>query len=111
MTLIQGQVVWTPSERERLEPQLARYLAWLQEERGIAFADYDAVFRWSIEDLEAFWASVWDYYGIRAHTPFERVLGAREMPGAEWFPGATLNYAEHMLGGDDDQGSVAVVAH
>ena len=59
----------------------------------------------------AFWASIWDYFEIRAHVPYERVLGAREMPGAEWFPGARLNFAEHMLGRDEDVDRVAVVAH
>ena len=46
--------------------------------------------------------SIWDFFEIRAHTPYERVLGSREMPGAEWFPGARLNFAEHMLGRDED---------
>ena len=55
-------------------------------------------------------ASIWDYFGVRAHTPYERVLGSREMPGAEWFPGAPLNFAEHMLGRDDDLDSVALIA-
>ena len=60
--------------------------------------------------LEGFWGAVWDFFGVRAHAPYERVLGAREMPGAEWFPGARLNYAEHALGTDEDTDRVAVVA-
>ena len=55
-----------------------------------------------MEDLEGFWQAVWDFFELRAETPHERVLGRREMPGAEWFPGARLNYAEHMLGRDED---------
>src|SRR4029453_1573471 len=51
----------------------------------------------SVTDLEGFWATVWEYCGIRASKPYERVLRKREMPGAEWFPGAELNYAEHIL--------------
>jgi acetoacetyl-CoA synthetase len=70
-------------------------------------ADYAGLFRWSVEDLEGFWQAVWDHFGLRAHTPAQRVLGRREMPGAEWFPGARLNYAEHMLHGGD---AVAVLA-
>ena len=70
------------------------------------FADYEALQRWSVSDLEGFWQAVWDFYAIKAHTPPERVLGRRDMPGAEWFPGATLNYAEHMLHASD---AVAVV--
>src|SRR6476619_1508758 len=72
--------------------------------------DYDALWRWSIDDLEGFWGSVWDVFGVRAHAPYERVLAARQMPGAEWFPGARLNYAEHALGTDEDTDRVAVVA-
>ena len=61
-------------------------------------------------DLDGFWSSLWAYFGIRSHEPYERVLGRSEMPGAEWFPGARLNYAEHMLGRNGDEGAPAVVA-
>ncbi len=94
--------------RERSE--VGRFVEWLRRERGLDFADYEALHRWSIADLEGFWGALWDYFGVRAHVPYERVLGSREMPGAEWFPGARLNYAEHMLGRDDDLGAVAIVA-
>ena len=73
------------------------YLDWLEAERGLAFTDYDNLHRWSIDDLEGFWGSIWDFFGVRASSPYERVLGARTMPGAEWFPGAQLSYAEHVL--------------
>jgi acetoacetyl-CoA synthetase len=102
----QGDVLWSPTADAREHSELARYLAWL--DRG--FAGYDELWQWSVSDLDAFWASIWDYFGVRAHTPYERVLGRREMPGAEWFPGARLNYAEHMLGDDGDLGASAVVA-
>jgi acetoacetyl-CoA synthetase len=91
--------------------EAGRYLTWLQRERGLALDDYEQLFRWSVSDLVGFWSSLWDYFGIRAHVPYKRVLGSREMPGAEWFPGARLNYAEHMLGRAEDTGSVAVVAY
>jgi acetoacetyl-CoA synthetase len=89
---------------------MGRYVEWLRTERGLDFPGYDELWRWSVTDLEGFWASIWDYFGVRAHTPYERVLGSREMPGAEWFPGATLNYAEHMLGRDEDLDTVAILA-
>ena len=107
----QGQVLWTPTPEARERSELARYLAWLRRERNLSFGDYAALFHWSIADLDGFWSSLWDYFGIRAHTPYERVLGARELPGAEWFPGARLNYAEHMLGRPEDAVAVAVVAY
>ena len=107
----QGQVLWTPPADARQRFEVGRYMEWLRTQRGLYFGDYEELRRWSIADLEAFWASIWDFFEIRAHTPYERVLGSREMPGAEWFPGARLNYAEHMVGRDEDLDEVAVVAH
>jgi acetoacetyl-CoA synthetase len=109
--LTQGQVLWTPPSDARSRFELGRYMEWLSTQRGLDFADYEELRRWSISDLEGFWATIWDFFAIRAHTPYERVLGSREMPGAEWFPGARLNYAEHMVGRDEDLDEVAVVAY
>ena len=109
--LTQGQVLWTPPADLRELSVLGRYLDWLKRERGLDFAGYEELWRWSVSDLEGFWSSVWEYFEVRASTPYERVLGSREMPGAEWFPGARLNYAEHMVGRDEDLDEVAVVAH
>ncbi|MGZ4354499.1 MAG: acetoacetate--CoA ligase [Gaiellaceae bacterium] len=111
MTPTQGQVLWTPPPDARERTELGRYLAWLEAERGLEVPDYGSLWRWSTTDLEGFWASLWDFFGVHAHTPYERVLASRAMPGAEWFPGARLNYAEHMLGGDDDVGAIAVLAY
>ena len=60
---------------------------------------YEELWRWSVDDLERFWAHVWDFFGVEG--TYERVLGSREMPGAEWFPGASVNYAEHVFRGKD----------
>lgn len=60
-------------------------------------ADYATLHHWSVTDLEGFWGAVWEYFGIDADTPYERVLAEERMPGARWFPGATLNYAHHAL--------------
>src|SRR5262245_14802014 len=109
--LTTGQVLWLPPADARERFELGRYMNWLRDERGLDFPDYQALRAWSVSDLDAFWGSLWDFFEIRAHTPYERVLGKREMPGAEWFPGARLNFAEHMLGRDEDTDSVAVVAH
>ena len=75
---------------------LTAFLAWLAE-RGRVFSTYDSLWRWSVTDLEGFWQAIWDYSDIQASVPPERVLASRTMPGAEWFPGARLNYAEHVL--------------
>jgi acetoacetyl-CoA synthetase len=106
-----GEVVWEPTAAARTDSQVARYLEWLRREHGLDFPGHEQLFRWSVDDLDGFWASLWEFFEIRAHAPYERVLGSRAMPGADWFPGARLNYAEHMLGRDDELDAVAVVAH
>ena len=104
-------VMWTPPADVRETTELGRFLDFVRETRGPDFPGYDELFEWSISDLEGFWGAVWDFFEVRAHAPYERVLASREMPGAEWFTGARLNYAEHMVGTGDDLGEVAVVAH
>ena len=109
--LATGDVLWSPPPDWRTRFELGRFVEWLKTERGHDFADYQDLYRWSVSDLDAFWGAIWDFFEIRAHAPYERVLGSREMPGAEWFPGALINCAEHMVGRDEDAGSSAVVAH
>jgi acetoacetyl-CoA synthetase len=94
----EGDLQWTPSAARRERSQVTRYLRWLQAERGLKFETYDELWRWSITDLGGFWGSIWDYFGVESTTPFERVLGVSGMPGAQWFPGARLNYAGYILG-------------
>jgi len=78
-------------------PRIASYQRWLQQTRGLQFADYDALWRWSTTDLRGFWQSMWDWFGIESPTPHRTVLEAEVMPGAKWFPGAQLNYARQVL--------------
>jgi acetoacetyl-CoA synthetase len=100
-------ILWTPSPERVERVALTRYQRWLEETRGLSFGDYDALWRWSVDALEDFWASIWEYFDVQASAPYERVLGRREMPGAQWFPGARLNYAQHIFRGRDD-GAVAI---
>ncbi|HEY6053973.1 MAG TPA: acetoacetate--CoA ligase [Gaiellaceae bacterium] len=95
-------VLWEPSAEQVESSRLTRYL------RARGFSTYDELWRWSVTDLEGFWGSLWDEFDVQASRPYERVLGRREMPGAEWFPGAELSYVEHMFRGRDD-GAVAIV--
>ncbi len=89
--------LWQPSPERVEQAGITRYLRWLASERGLRFDDYEALWRWSVTDLEAFWDSIWHFGGVLGHTPYRRVLDRRVMPGARWFEGATLNYAEHTL--------------
>jgi len=87
---------------------LTRYLSWLEQDRNLRFAGYHELWRWSTDDLDGFWSSIWDHYAVSATTPPERVLSDRGMPDVDWFPGATLNYAEHVLRGGRDS-AIAVL--
>jgi acetoacetyl-CoA synthetase len=100
--------IWTPDPAGASDNSLTRFADWVAEHRGVRADDYAALHEWSVRDLEGFWSAVAQFFGVRFHDAPRRVLGARSMPGAEWFPGATLNYAEAALstGADDD---VAVV--
>ena len=100
-------VVWTPSPERIASATITRYREWLNETRGLALEDYAALWQWSVDELEGFWASIWEFFEVEASEPYERVLTTREMPGARWFPGARLSYAEHVFRGRAD-GEVAI---
>ena len=104
-----GDILWTPPADWRDTTEIGRFVNWLRDERGLEFGGFDDLYRWSVADLEGFWGGLWDFYGIRS-TPYERVLGKRTMPGAQWFTGARLNYAEHLVGLEEDRDRIAVVA-
>jgi acetoacetyl-CoA synthetase len=92
-----AEVVWAPTADSVRGANLTRYLDWLSSERGVALSGYGSLWAWSVQELELFWASIWDFYGVRASAPFTAVLPDATMPGARWFAGARLNYAEHIL--------------
>ncbi len=88
---------------------MTRFMRFAGERRGAPFAGYDELWRWSVAELEEFWASIWEFCGVRASKPYARVLASREMPGTRWFAGAELNYAENILSRDRDPAEVAVL--
>ncbi len=104
-----GDILWTPPADWRDTTEIGRFMNWLRDERSREFREYEGLYRWSVDDLEGFWGDLWEFYGIRA-TPYDRVLADPTMPGAEWFAGARLNYAEHLVGLEEDRDRVAVVA-
>jgi len=99
-------VLWSPPPDIRQTSRVGDFLGFLERTHGLTFADYEALWRWSVEDLSGFWSAVWSYFDVIAQTEPTAVLGDPTMPGATWFPGARLNYAEHVLRapglGDDD---------
>jgi acetoacetyl-CoA synthetase len=90
-------VLWSPPADVLDRARIGDYLRWLRERHGLAFADYQALWQWSVDDLPAFWRSIWDYFDVIAYDQPTATLADPVMPGARWFPGATLNYAEHVL--------------
>jgi acetoacetyl-CoA synthetase len=96
------ETIWSPTEETIARAKITRYMEWLARERSLKFASYQELWRWSVTDLDAFWSSIWDHFGVRSSRPYERVLARDTMPGASWFPGAELSYAEHMLTRRDD---------
>ena len=78
-------------------PQIALYRDWLKSERGLEFADYEALRSWSVTDVDGFWQSIWDYSGMQSPTPYEGVLCTDKMPGGEWFKGAHVNLTDHVF--------------
>jgi acetoacetyl-CoA synthetase len=93
----EGAFLWTPSAALAGNSHIARYMAWLTDERGLEFGDYDALWRWSVDDISAFWASVWDYFDVQSDGEWEEVVKGGAAPGCRWFEGVRVNYAEHLL--------------
>ena len=109
---VEAEVLWAPTPEMVERSQLTRYIRWLAENRDLHFEDYHALWRWSVTEIEEFWGTLWEYFGVIASRDpqgapgseaeegrFEEVLAERVMPGARWFEGARLNYAEHIFRG------------
>ncbi len=102
MNAAEPEKLWEPPAELVERARLTEYMRWLAAERGLELDGYDALWRWSVEDVEGFWASIWDFFEIQADGGYDRVLGSHEMPGAEWFAGTSLNYAEHVFADKED---------
>ena len=109
MSAAEGRLLWAPTRAQLEHSNVARYMRWLGETRDLSFPDYESLWRWSVDDVEAFWASIWEYFDITAHRPYDQVLAERTIQGARWFEGSLLNYAEHALARRD--GHHALIAH
>jgi acetoacetyl-CoA synthetase len=103
-----GELLWEPSAELVERSRLTEFMRWLEDERGLSFAGYPELWQWSVDELDAFWGAIWDFFDVQADGERSAVLGGREMPGAEWFPGTQLNYAEHVFAGKDD-GETAIL--
>lgn len=108
----EGSLLWTPSEERLRDSNVVRFIRHVEERTGLQLEKYDDLWRWSVEHLEEFWASVWDFADVRTSNPYSEVLrdGQRSLPGADWFPDARLNYAEHLLRHEHRDGSAILYA-
>ncbi|MGH2963934.1 MAG: acetoacetate--CoA ligase [Solirubrobacterales bacterium] len=92
-----GELLWEPSAESVERSTMTRYMRWLAAERGRVFDDYQSLWEWSVSELEEFWASIWDFFEVSGSASYVHVLPDRAMPGANWFQGAELNFAEHVF--------------
>jgi acetoacetyl-CoA synthetase len=114
---VEPEILWAPSAEMVERSPLTRYMRWLADARDLHFEDYHALWRWSTTEIEEFWRTIWDHFEVMASGENQRELEDREpdvvleervMPGARWFPGTELNYAEHIFRGKADD-EVALV--
>jgi len=103
MSVTEGQLLWQPSEAFANNSNVSQYILWLKERGIVDVADYHQLWDWSVSDIEAFWASLWDYFDIISDTPYEKVTDSLDMkPGNNWFVGSRVNLAEHILRNEKD---------
>lgn len=108
----EGELLWKPSKAFVERSNLHHYMEWLKKERSRDFkGNYQALREWSVTDIEDFWQTIWEYFDVQSGTPFKQVLDKRVMPGAKWFEGSTVNYAEHLLRYEEKAKPDEVVFH
>lgn len=95
--IAEGTILWSPSPETIEQANITRFIRWLAQTHDLKFADYDALWHWSVTEIDAFWRALWDYLGIVASTKGETALADATMPRSIWFPDARLNYAENII--------------
>ena len=102
MPSTQQEPLWTPSPQRIAASRMQDYLHWLARERNLTFTNYEACWEWSVNNVEDFWESLWQYFELKSSAPYTQVLDRHSMPGAHWFAGARLNFAEQVFRFHDD---------
>lgn len=111
--LIDHPPLWTPSPLRIEHSRMHDYMRWLEREKGLVFTGYDALWKWSVDHLEDFWQTIWQYFDIRSSVSYERVLDSQKMPGAKWFEGSRLNLTEQVFrfhDADDETDRPAIIS-
>ena len=101
--------LWAPTPESIAASNIGQFVEWLHDRGTGTFDSYDALWRWSVDDIAGFWAAVWAFFDLQAGVPYSHVLDHSTMPGTKWFVGARLNYAEHILRHHGDR--PAIIGH
>jgi acetoacetyl-CoA synthetase len=96
-TVREGTILWEPTDETKNQAVITKYIHWLKINKKLEFNDYDSLWKWSVDEIESFWQSLWQFFEIKASKPYRSILSQRKMPGAQWFQGSELNYAEHVF--------------
>ncbi len=107
----QSGILWQPNQEFITNSGLTRYQHWIEKNYSLSFANYEEFWKWSNDHYEDFWESLWKYFEIKSHSEYSSVIDAQEMPGARWFNGATLNYAEHIFRNKSDSRPALIFAN
>lgn len=95
--------LWIPSEERKSQANITRFMEQVNTRHHLKINSYAELYQWSVENIPGFWAEVWDFTGIRASKHYDQVVDdLTRFPGARWFPGARLNFAENLLRYRDD---------
>jgi len=99
-----SKLLWQPSEAQIKASNMYRFMALINQRYGTSFDNYDGLYQWSVDHIPEFWKEMWDFASIKASVPYDQVIDdAAKMPGARWFDGARLNFAENLLRFRDDR--------
>ncbi|XZF76736.1 acetoacetate--CoA ligase [Bacillus sp. AL-1R] len=96
----EGALLWEPTRQQIENAGVSHFMNWLEHEKKLFFNTQSELWKWSVEELESFWESIWKYCNVISHAPYDQVLKERKMPGAKWFTGSKINYAEHVFRND-----------
>lgn len=91
------KLLWKPSEETIVSSNLTRYIKWLNDQELISSYNFNKVWEWSVENIDAFWLSIWNYFNVLSDNVPGQITSSKEMPGVKWFEGTKVNYAEHIF--------------
>lgn len=108
-TSITIQPIWMPSQLGASHSRISDFENFVSSRYGITCSSYQDLWNWSVAHIEDFWSAVWEFFNVKAHSPYHSVLNGKSMKESQWFAGATLNYAEHALR-NGDKNSPAIIS-